>query len=60
MIFAEGMQVIYKDHVGYISFVCDYSVSICVCRGVTRAHDVNIVVYRSQFKDIRLFKESDK
>lgn len=60
MIFAEGMHVIYKDHVGYVSFVCDYSISICVSKGVKRSNDVNLVVYRDQFKDIRLFKESDK
>jgi hypothetical protein len=60
MIFAEGMHVIYKEHSGIISFFCEQSLSICISEGVIRSQDVNIVVYKYDFENIRLFKESTK
>jgi hypothetical protein len=60
MIYAEGTKVIYKQHMGVISFVCDHSICICVSRGEHRSHDVNLVVYRHDFNQIKLFKESEK
>jgi hypothetical protein len=56
----EGINVIYKDHVGVIRFVDEYYATICVRQFQQRNRDVCIVVYRSDFKNIRLLKESQK
>jgi hypothetical protein len=58
--FAEGTEVYYKQFHGYISFICDHSVSILIRKGKHPSQDVNLVVYKSDWKQIRLFKESDK
>jgi hypothetical protein len=60
MQFAEGTQVTYKDISGYVSFVCDSSLCICVKKGLHPSQDVNVVVCRSQYHMIKLYKESDK
>lgn len=60
MIPVEGISVIYKDHVGVIRFVDEHYATICIRQFPQRNRDVCIVVHRSDFKHIRLLKESEK
>lgn len=55
-----GLEVIYKDHIGTIRFVDDYYVTLCINKFQDRNRDVCIVIYREDFKNLRLLKESDK
>lgn len=59
--FSEGVQVQYKDHVGVISFLCDHSLSIMIREfPQDPVRNVKLVVYRSEWKNIKLIKESEK
>lgn len=59
--FSEGVRVKYKDQVGVISFLCDHSLSILISEFPQEpVRNVKIVVYRSDWKNIKLLKESDK
>lgn len=56
----EGLQVRYKDKIGYIRFVDDAYVTVCICEHVDRSRDVCIVVYKNDFNQLHLLKESGK
>lgn len=59
--FSEGVLVQYKDLVGRISFICDSSLSILIREFPEEpVRNVKIVVSRSEWKTIKLLKESDK
>lgn len=59
--FSEGVEVQYKYHRGIISFLCETSLSIKIHEFPGEPiRDVMIVVYRPQWKDIKLIKESEK
>lgn len=61
MTFAEGLEVQYKDHIGTIRFICDSYVTVCIAKfPEDRRRDVCILVYRNNFNDIKLLKESTK
>lgn len=61
MIFTEGLVVQYKDNIGTIRFICDSYITVCVNNfPEDRRRDVCILVYRNNFKDIKLLKESTK
>lgn len=61
MTFAEGLQVQYKSHFGTIRFICDSYVTVCVTNFPNdRRRDVCILVYREDFNQIKLLKESTK
>jgi len=60
-IFAKGVYVQYKDHVGYIDFICDDYFTLCIDnRAVEPVHNVCILVYKNQWNDVKLWKESQK
>jgi hypothetical protein len=59
--FSEGVWVQYKHHIGIISFLCETSLSIKVHEFPGEPiRDVIVVVSRSDWKNIKLIKESDK
>lgn len=58
--FAEGLEVIYRDHVGFINFVCEQYITICLNRSEHWSRSVSILVYPQQWKEVHLYKESDK
>lgn len=59
--FSEGVQVQYNGHIGIISFLCDHSLSILIREFPEEpVRNVKIVVYRSNWKNIKLIKESEK
>lgn len=60
MIFHKGNEVIYKEFVGTVAFVCERSMSILIRQGQHPSQDVRLIVYSDQFNQIRLFKESSK
>ena len=60
MIYTEGTKVYYKDLFGIVSFVTDKYICVLIKFGEHKVNDVNLVVYRDQFKYLRLYKESDK
>jgi hypothetical protein len=56
-VFVEGTTVSYKHVTGVIAFVCEQSISILVNRGVSRAHEVRVVVHHSDFHLIQPLEE---
>ena len=58
--FYQGLEVRYKQHVGFIDFVSERYVTICLRKFDERSKDVCLLVYPSQWKDIELLKQSDK
>lgn len=59
--FAEGLVVQYRDHIGTIRFICDSYVTVCVNKFPDdRRRDVCILVYKDNFDEIKLLKESTK
>jgi hypothetical protein len=58
--FHNGLEVRYKDHVGVINFICEKYITICMEDADHKLKDVSLLVYRNQWKDVRLVKESEK
>lgn len=59
--FSEGVKVIYREQLGYIKFVGDNYVLICVREFLNEpSRNVCLVVSRSQYPEIKLLKESTK
>ena len=58
--FAVGVIVEHKNFIGEVRFVCDDYISVCTSVGVHRAADVCVIVYKKDWKNINLFKESTK
>ena len=56
----EGLQVRYKDHIGYIRFVDAAYITVCIYEHTDKSRDVCIVVYKNDFNQLHLLKESDK
>lgn len=58
--FYLGLEVIYKDYVGFVNFICDQYITICLRQLDHRSKNVCMLVYQPQWKDIKLLEESDK
>ena len=58
--FYQGLEVRYNQHVGFIDFVSERYVTICLRKFNERSRDVCLLVYPNQWKDIELLKQSDK
>jgi len=56
----EGLEVRYKDRIGYIRFVSDSYVTVCIQEHQDKSRDVCIVVYKEDFSKLQLLKESEK
>jgi len=59
-VFAEGVVVQYKEWIGEIRFICDDYASVCTSVGAHRAADVCVIVYKKDWEEMKLFKESHK
>jgi len=57
---AVGYEVRYKDFNGFVKFICDDYMSICVGNFDDKVRQVCIVVMKSEWQKIKLYKESDK
>jgi hypothetical protein len=60
MIFSSGLEVFYKDLYGTVNFICDTYITITVVKGKYPNGDVNVLIYRKDWKEVRLVKESSK
>lgn len=61
MTFDEGLIVQYKDHIGTVRFICDSYITVCVNKFPDdKRRDVCILVYKNNFNQIKLLKESSK
>ena len=60
MSFAEGTEVIYNGMQGFVSFVCDKYITVCIKTFEDRSKNVCLLVYPEQWKDVQLLKQSEK
>ena len=58
--FAVGVIVEHKNFIGEVRFVCDDYISVCTSVGVHRAADICVIVYKMDWSNVNLFKESAK
>jgi hypothetical protein len=58
--FAVGVIVEHKNFIGEVRFVCDDYMSVCTSVGVHRAADICVIVYKKDWSNVNLFKESAK
>lgn len=58
--FYQGLEVKYKDYVGFVDFMCDQYITVCLRRMDHRSKDVCMLVYAQNWKDIKLLKQSEK
>ena len=50
----KGLKIKYKDHSGFINFICDQYLTLCLPRYDEPLRNVCILIYPSQWKDIEL------
>lgn len=58
--FYSGLEVRYKSHVGFIYFVCEKYITVCINTCDNKSKDVCLLVYANQWKDVQLMKQSEK
>jgi hypothetical protein len=58
--FYQGLGVRYKQHTGFIDFVSEKYVTLCLKVFEDRSRSVCLLIYPEQWKDVQLLKESDK
>lgn len=58
--YGKGVEVTYKHFHGYVKFVCDDYVTICIQRGERKVNDVCLLVYKNDWDKIELNKSSHK
>lgn len=58
--FYEGLEVRYEKHVGFVDFISEKYITICLKKFDDRSRNVCLLVFPSQWKDVKLLKESDK
>ena len=58
--FYSGLDVKYKEQVGFINFVCDKYITVCIKTFNDRSRSVCLLVYPNQWKDVQLLKQSEK
>jgi hypothetical protein len=58
--FAVGVIVEHKNFIGEVRFICDDYISVCTSVGVHRAADICVIVYKKDWSNVNLFKESAK
>ena len=60
-VFSEGIEATFKGHRGRIRFICDQYVTLCISEFPgQKVRDVCILIYRHEFNQIKLAKESEK
>jgi len=58
--FYSGLQVKYKEQIGFVDFVGEKYLTFCVQTFEDRSRSVCLLIYRDQWKEIQLIKESEK
>lgn len=59
-VLTEGLPVYYEKLFGKINFVCNEYVTILIREFPDRSKNVNIIVYHTEWHNIKLSKESEK
>ena len=57
--FAEGMEVKYRNMCGIVNFICDQYIVIQLPAKPSR-NPARILVFRECYKEVTVFKDSDK
>lgn len=52
--FYEGLEVKYKDFFGFVKFVDENYITICIEANENRLRDVCILVFPNEWKDVEL------
>lgn len=52
IVFTENQSVLYNNMQGYVYFVCDDYITICVRQGEHRSQDVCLIVYPYQYNQV--------
>ena len=60
MSFSEGTKVIYNGMQGFVSFVCEKYITVCIKTFEDRSKNVCLLVYPEQWEQIQLLKQSEK
>ena len=58
--FYSGLDVKYKQQVGFIDFVCEKYITICIKTFEHKSKNVCLLVYPQQWKEVQLLKQSEK
>lgn len=56
----KDLVVRYQEYIGKIRFVCNSYVTLCIEEYDEKRRDVCILIYRDQWNQISLLKESEK
>lgn len=60
MNFSEGLSVKYRNTYGVINFLSEKYLTITIKKGKFPVNDVNILIFRENWIEIKLEKESEK
>jgi hypothetical protein len=52
--FYEGLHIKFKDHIGYVNFISDEYITLCINSNPDPLRDVCILIYPHQWDDIEL------
>jgi hypothetical protein len=58
--FYSGLGVRYKNNEGFVDFICENYITVCINKLEHKSKDVCLLVYRNEWKDVQLIKESEK
>lgn len=58
--FYSGLEVRYKQHTGFVDFICDKYITVCIRQSDHKSKNVCLLVYNDQWKEVQLLKESEK
>jgi hypothetical protein len=58
--FYQGLEISYKRHYGWVNFIGEAYITVCVREFSERSRNVNILIPRDQWNQIKLLKESNK
>lgn len=57
---AEGLHVRYKHYVGFIQFIDNAYLTMCIGEFEHKSRQVCILIYRNEWDQVTLLKESEK
>lgn len=60
MIFSEGLNVKYRGTYGEINFLSEKYLTLTIRKGTFPVNDVNILIFRENWDEIELIRESQK
>lgn len=55
-----GYEVRYKDFNGFVKFICEDYATICINNFEDKVRQVCLVVPKSEWDNLKLYKESEK